>query len=103
MKVIFHGNGIVWDPDRQRPLCEFKDGVVALDDERAIAVMRLNGFAEDVLPVEEPVPLMVDDVRIVSSVEIYPPVETVSEPVSEDEGLKPYEPKKRKPKKEAAE
>lgn len=76
MSVIFHGNGLVWDPERQRALCEFKDGIVVLDDDRAIAIMRRNAFVEEATLAKNAISSVDDDVRVITSVETYTAAES---------------------------
>jgi hypothetical protein len=38
--MVFKGNGIVWDKERNKALCEFKNGVFETEDERTIKLLK---------------------------------------------------------------
>jgi hypothetical protein len=37
--MIFYGNGVVWDAEKKRILCEFVDGIYITDDDREIKIL----------------------------------------------------------------
>lgn len=44
--MTFYGSGAIWDPKERRVIASFVGGVLSTDDERVIALARLNGFQE---------------------------------------------------------
>jgi len=45
----FYGNGVVWDPNQNKPLCTFVDGEFETDDAEAIAILKNNGYKNDIV------------------------------------------------------
>lgn len=43
----FYGHGIVWDADKDKPLCEFKDGVFETKTKRTIDKLTALGYEND--------------------------------------------------------
>jgi hypothetical protein len=43
----FYGNGIVWDKESNRNLCEFKDGELSTDDTRVMEILISLGYQND--------------------------------------------------------
>jgi hypothetical protein len=48
----FYGNGIVWDAERNRILCEFVNGEYTTNDEREIEILKAGEF-ESQIEIEE--------------------------------------------------
>lgn len=48
MMVTFYGYGQVWDPERNKVLCTFKNGSFGTKDSREIDIIRKNKFKETV-------------------------------------------------------
>ena len=48
MKVTFYGNGMVWDPSKNKVVATFKEGSFTTEDESIIALCRKNKFEEKV-------------------------------------------------------
>ena len=38
--MTFYGNGVVWDREREKPLCKFENGKIETDDIRAINILK---------------------------------------------------------------
>ena len=43
----FQGNGIVWDAERERTLCEFKGGKFETDDLITATILKDRGYEHD--------------------------------------------------------
>jgi len=44
----FYGKGLVWDPERQKMLCEFdKNGELIVEDDRTIKLLLSWGYRSD--------------------------------------------------------
>jgi hypothetical protein len=102
----FHGNGMVWDAERSKSLCEFTNGECETGDARVIEILKRLGYAHEE---SAPISVMIDDVRIMASVgetpaDVEPAILAEMVAASKD-GLKEYVPATpkapRKPHKEA--
>jgi hypothetical protein len=64
--MIFKGSGLVWDRENDKPLVQFVNGQADVSDERAINILKENGYGEiQIKPVtiqEEP-SIIEDDVE----------------------------------------
>lgn len=50
----FYGNGIVWDGQKNRPLCEFKNGEFDTSDNCKIEKLIKAGYSHEAMEKKEP-------------------------------------------------
>lgn len=59
--IKFFGNGVVWDPLKNKKLCEFKNGIFETSDQYVIEILNKkykfdiiqNNIAEPILPTQK--------------------------------------------------
>ena len=51
--VTFKGNGVVWDKERNKVLCSFRNGEFKTDDKRVIDILLKGGYEHDAVLEEE--------------------------------------------------
>lgn len=42
--MIFKGNGVVWDGEKNKPLCKFVKGSLSTLDQRTISILERNNY-----------------------------------------------------------
>ena len=72
--VVFKGNGVVWDKEKNRPLCRFINGEYKVEDPRIQGILKSLGYKSIELQLKEVEVIEVieeDGVEIIESSEVF--------------------------------